>query len=193
MNVKIVLALVLLGVAAAFGFTSFKRSMTPYISFREARQTPGMVQVNGVLANKNYVARRDEQFLQFDLKDSHGETMKVEYRGGIPGNFAQATSIVAVGRAAVLVLFAPPVPLPVRGLVFVGGHAGALRLRRVLGRPGRHVPVVGTADLHAGAVPHALQTPAHHARHVLPEPADRAAGVRHRDARAVPAIPARPD
>ena len=98
MNVKIVLALVLLGVAAAFGFTSFKRSMTPYISFREARQTPGMVQVNGVLANKNYVARRDEQYLQFDLKDSHGETMKVEYRGVIPGNFDQATSIVAIGR-----------------------------------------------------------------------------------------------
>jgi len=98
MNVKILLALVLLGVAAAFGFTSFKKSMTPYISFSEARRAPGLVQVNGVLASKNYVARPDEQFLQFDLKDSRGETMKVEYRGVIPGNFDQATSIVAIGR-----------------------------------------------------------------------------------------------
>ena len=98
MNVKIVLALVLLGVAAAFGVTSFRKSMTPYISFAEARHASGMVQVNGVLANKNYVAKPSEQFLEFDLKDPHGETMKVEYRGVIPGNFDQATSIVAIGR-----------------------------------------------------------------------------------------------
>ena len=98
MNVKILLALVLLGVAAAFGFTSFKKSMTPYISFTEARRSSALVQVNGVLASKNYVARPHEQFLQFDLRDSRGETMKVEYRGVIPGNFDQATSIVAIGR-----------------------------------------------------------------------------------------------
>ena len=98
MNVKIVLAVVLLGIAATFGITSFKKSMTPYISFAEARTASGMVQVNGVLANKNYVAKPSEQYLQFDLKDPHGEIMKVEYRGVIPGNFDQATSIVAIGR-----------------------------------------------------------------------------------------------
>lgn len=98
MNVKIVIAVLLLAVAAGFGATSFKKSMTPYISFVEARRASGLVQVNGVLANKNYVVKRDEQFLQFDLKDTHGETMTVEYRGVIPGNFDQATSIVAIGR-----------------------------------------------------------------------------------------------
>ena len=98
MSVKMLLALVLLAVAAVAGFASFRKSMTPYISFSEARHAAGLVQVNGVLANKNYVARPHEQFLQFDLKDSRGETMKVEYRGVIPGNFDQATSIVAIGR-----------------------------------------------------------------------------------------------
>jgi cytochrome c-type biogenesis protein CcmE len=98
MNVKIVVALLLLVVAAGFGVTSFRKSMTPYISFAEARTAPGLVQVNGTLANKNYVANRDDQFLKFDLKDSHGEVMTVEYRGVIPGNFDQATSIVAIGR-----------------------------------------------------------------------------------------------
>ena len=51
-----------------------------------------------VLADKNYVLKRDEQFLEFKLKDSHEEVMPVIYRGVIPGNFDQATSIVAIGR-----------------------------------------------------------------------------------------------
>ena len=100
MNLKIVLGVALLVVAVAFGVTSFKKSVTPYISFTEARRSTGLVQVNGVLADKNYVLKRDEQYLEFSLKDSGGEVMKVEYRGVIPGNFDQATSVVAIGRYA---------------------------------------------------------------------------------------------
>jgi cytochrome c-type biogenesis protein CcmE len=98
MNVKLIAAVVLLAVAAGFGFTSFRASMTPYISFAEARRAKGMVQVNGVLASKNYVLERDAQFLKFDLKDERGDLLTIEYRGVIPGNFDQATSIVAIGR-----------------------------------------------------------------------------------------------
>jgi cytochrome c-type biogenesis protein CcmE len=98
MNLKIGLALALLVVAVAFGVSSFRKSMTPYISFREARRSSGLVQVNGVLADKNYIMKRDEQYLEFNLKDAHGEIMKVEYRGVMPGNFDQATSVVAIGR-----------------------------------------------------------------------------------------------
>jgi cytochrome c-type biogenesis protein CcmE len=98
MNLKIVLALALLVVAAAFGVTSFRKSVTPYISFAEARHSSGLVQVNGVLADKNYVMKPAEQFLEFRLKDSRGEILPVRYRGVIPGNFDQAVSVVAIGR-----------------------------------------------------------------------------------------------
>ena len=98
MNVKIVLALALLAVAGAVGVSSFKKSVTPYISFAEAKRAPGLVQVNGVLADKNYVLKRDEQYLEFKLRDAHAEILPVVYRGTIPGNFDQATSIVAIGR-----------------------------------------------------------------------------------------------
>lgn len=97
MSLKWIVAVVLLAIAAVFGVTSFKKSMTPYVAFDEARRASGLVQVNGVLADKNYVMRPNEQFLEFKLKDAHGEVMPVEYRGVIPGNFDQATSIVAIG------------------------------------------------------------------------------------------------
>ena len=98
MNLKVVLAVSLFVLATAVGVTSFRKTVTPYISFAEARRSQGLVQVNGVLADKQYVLRQDEQFLSFRLKDSEGQVLPVEYRGVIPGNFDQATSIVAIGR-----------------------------------------------------------------------------------------------
>jgi cytochrome c-type biogenesis protein CcmE len=98
MNTKVLLAAGLLVAAVVIGVTSFKQTMTPYIGFKEARAASGQVQVNGVLADKNYVLKKDEQYLRFSLKDPKGDVMPVEYRGVIPGNFDQAVSIVAIGQ-----------------------------------------------------------------------------------------------
>ena len=98
MSTKVLLAAGLLAAAVVIGVTSFKQTMTPYIGFREARAASGQVQVNGVLADKNYILRKDEQYLSFSLKDAKGDVMPVEYRGVIPGNFDQAVSIVAIGE-----------------------------------------------------------------------------------------------
>ena len=98
MNFKIIVAVVLLAVAGAFGVTSFKKTMTPYIGFAEARTSSGLVQVNGKLADKDYVLKAQEQFLRFNLRDEQGTVMPVEYRGVIPGNFDQAVSVVAIGK-----------------------------------------------------------------------------------------------
>jgi len=98
MNLKVGVALILLGVAVGVGVTSFRKTVTPYITFAEARRSSGLVQVNGVLADKRYVADSERQYLSFRLQDSSGEVLSVEYQGVIPGNFDQATSIVAIGR-----------------------------------------------------------------------------------------------
>jgi cytochrome c-type biogenesis protein CcmE len=98
MNVKVGLALGLLVAAVAIGVTSFRKTVTPYITFVEARRSSGLVQVNGTLADKQYVLQPDRQYLSFRLKDERGEVLPVEYKGVIPGNFDQATSIVAIGR-----------------------------------------------------------------------------------------------
>lgn len=98
MNIKIMLAAGLLVAAVAIGLTSFKQTMTPYIGFAEAKSASGQVQVNGMLADKNYVMKPQQQYLRFNLKDSKGEVMPVEYHGVIPGNFDQAVSVVAIGQ-----------------------------------------------------------------------------------------------
>jgi len=98
MNLKVILALGLVAVALVVGVTSFNKTVTPYISFAEARRSSGLVQVNGVLADKEYVMKQEEQYLSFRIKDDRGEVLPVEYHGVIPGNFDQATSIVAIGR-----------------------------------------------------------------------------------------------
>ena len=98
MNFKLIIAIVLLAVAVGVGVSSFKRTMTPYIGFAEARTASGLVQVNGKLADKNYVLKPEEQFLSFKLRDEKGDVMPVEYRGIIPGNFDQAVSVVAIGK-----------------------------------------------------------------------------------------------
>jgi cytochrome c-type biogenesis protein CcmE len=82
----------------AFGVTAFKKSLTPYISFSEARRSGSSVQVNGVLANREavrYDAAKSE--LVFALKDDKNEVMNVVYKGVKPVNFEMATNVVAIG------------------------------------------------------------------------------------------------
>ena len=99
MNIKVLLAIGLLVAAVAIGLTSFKQTMTTYTVFAGARRRPNEdVQVSGLLANRNYVMKEREQYLSFSLRDSTGDTMHVEYHGIVPGNFAQAMGLVAVGR-----------------------------------------------------------------------------------------------
>ncbi len=99
MNVKIMLAVGLLVAAVAIGLTSFKQTMTTYTDFAGARSRPNEdVQVSGMLASRGYVMKPTEQYLRFALRDAKGDTMNVEYRGIVPGNFAQAMGLVAVGR-----------------------------------------------------------------------------------------------
>jgi cytochrome c-type biogenesis protein CcmE len=86
-------ALVFIGL----GVTAFQKTLTPYLSFDEARRARGAVQVMGSLdkASDRYDTTRQE--LRFDLLDPNGHRMPVSYRGIKPGNFKDAISIVAIG------------------------------------------------------------------------------------------------
>jgi len=92
-----------LGVAAivgfvAFGAGAFKSNLTPYVSFQQARATSDAVQVAGKLVPGSDSFEEASSRLMFTLVDDKGDTMKVAYKGLKPGNFHDATQVVAIGR-----------------------------------------------------------------------------------------------
>jgi cytochrome c-type biogenesis protein CcmE len=107
MKPRILIGSLLVLLSIAFGVTAFKQSLTPYISFAEARRSGTSVQVNGVLADPTrvrYDAGRSE--LVFALKDDKNEVMDVVYKGVKPVNFEMATNVVAIGTTRTAV--SPP-------------------------------------------------------------------------------------
>ncbi len=80
------------------GLTAFQKTLTPYLTFDEAKKSRGVVQVMGALdkTSDRYDNGREE--LAFELLEEGGGRMPVVYRGIRPGNFKDAISIVAIGR-----------------------------------------------------------------------------------------------
>jgi cytochrome c-type biogenesis protein CcmE len=81
----------------AYGTTSFKSNLTPYVSFEEASRTGKKVQVAGGLVEDSTKYLDASEELRFDMADEDGNTMTVHYSGVKPGNFEEAVQIVAVG------------------------------------------------------------------------------------------------
>jgi cytochrome c-type biogenesis protein CcmE len=85
-------------VFAGLGVTAFQKTLTPYVTFDEARKARSAVQVMGSLDKQSDRYDTAKQELAFDLLDANGGRMPVVYRGIRPGNFRDAISIVAIGR-----------------------------------------------------------------------------------------------
>jgi len=81
----------------AYGATSFKSNLTPYVSFEEAQRSARKVQVAGGLVPDSTTYIEDKGMLQFGMVEEDGDTMTVLYEGVKPGNFEEATQIVAIG------------------------------------------------------------------------------------------------
>jgi cytochrome c-type biogenesis protein CcmE len=81
----------------AYGTTSFKSNLTPYVSFEEASRSGKKVQVAGGLVENSTKYLDASEELRFDMVDEDGNTMTVHYNGVKPGNFEEAVQIVAVG------------------------------------------------------------------------------------------------
>ena len=94
---KYLIGLVIIVAGVCFGLLSLRRNMTPYLSFAEAEASRSVVQVHGTIDQASAKYDPNEGILHFNLTDGKGKTMPVSYRGVRPGNFEQATSLVAIG------------------------------------------------------------------------------------------------
>lgn len=84
---------------AGFSFAAFRTSLTPYVSFSEARDARRVVQVAGALDKGSGRFDEASSTLHFRLEDPQaGATLPVRYNGLRPANFEDAISIVAIGH-----------------------------------------------------------------------------------------------
>lgn len=103
MNAKTIIGVVIIGVTMIWGITSFIGSTVAYVSIAEAKTSSEMVQVMGKISKDNVSYNSDESRLEFTIYDAEAEDegtaerMNIVYYGTVPGNFDQATSVVAKG------------------------------------------------------------------------------------------------
>ncbi len=81
-----------------YGAVSLKTSLTPYVTFAEAKSSPQTVQVMGELEKSATRYDTTAGLLYFTLKNKDSELLEISYKGVRPGNFDQATQIVAIGN-----------------------------------------------------------------------------------------------
>ncbi len=89
----------LLVIFAGFSYTKFTDTLTPYVSYEDARLSKRQVQVAGGLEKGTSGYEEEGSYLHFSLVDPEtpSKTMKVRYHGLKPANFEDAISIVAIG------------------------------------------------------------------------------------------------
>ena len=81
------------------GLTTFTKSMTPYVSFTEAKASRRTVQVMGALQKGSTKYDQERKTLNFTLVDPKTQdVIPVSYTDVKPANFEDAISIVAIGR-----------------------------------------------------------------------------------------------
>ncbi len=98
MKLRYAVALVIILGFVIYGAVSLKTSLTPYVTFAEAKSSPQTVQVMGELEKSATRYDTTAGLLYFTLKNKEGELLEVSYKGVRPGNFDQAAQIVAIGN-----------------------------------------------------------------------------------------------
>jgi cytochrome c-type biogenesis protein CcmE len=98
MKPKYLIGIVIIVIFVIFGAFSFRKTLTPYVSFEEAKRTGARVQVIGEVVYSGVEYDIDSHHLRFPIVDENGETMKVVYGGKKPANFEQAEQAVVIGK-----------------------------------------------------------------------------------------------
>ena len=88
---------VIIVLAMGLAFNAFQSALTPYVTVEEAMAHEHPVQVAGMTVKGSDQYDLDTNKLVFTLREDGGAKMVVEYDGAKPGNFDDATKIVAIG------------------------------------------------------------------------------------------------
>jgi len=97
MKKSYVVGAVVIAAAMALAMYSFKSTLTAYVTVGEAKASKRPVQVAGVIVKGTDRYDLQNNNLVFTLREDGGAEMLVEYDGPRPGNFDDATKVVAIG------------------------------------------------------------------------------------------------
>ena len=98
MKPKYIIGIAIIVIFAVFGAMSFKKTLTPYVSFEEAKRSGATVQIIGEIAFSEVKYDLDSHQLRFPILDETGQRMMVTYGGTKPANFEQAEEVVVIGK-----------------------------------------------------------------------------------------------
>lgn len=97
MRIKYVIGIAVVAGAIVFGAFSFQGTVTPYVDFNQAKASGRRCQVMGDIVHTSTTYETSSQRLLFTIVDQAGLPLDVAYEGIMPGNFEQATQVVAKG------------------------------------------------------------------------------------------------
>ncbi len=98
MEPKYLIGIAIIIIFVVFGALSFRKTLTPYVGFEEARKSGATVQVIGDVVFPEVKYDIDAHQLQFPIMNENKEKMMVVYSGTKPANFEQADQVVIIGR-----------------------------------------------------------------------------------------------
>jgi len=93
-----VMGICMLAIFTFFSISTLENSLSPYVSFAEAKSLEGKnIQIKGVLVSNSITTNEKGKSFQFVLCNEMGEEVPVSYQGGEPSGFRKAESIVVIG------------------------------------------------------------------------------------------------
>lgn len=99
MNLKIIIASIIIVVAIVFGAMSFMETNVEYTDFQTAMASHKKVQVKGEwVRDKETSFDASKSQFTFHMKDDNGREVRVVYDGAKPNNFEIADAVVVKGR-----------------------------------------------------------------------------------------------
>ncbi len=98
MKTKYLIGIPIIIIFVIFGALSFRKTLTPYVSFEEARKSGVTVQVIGDIVFPEAKYDINAHQLQFPIMDENQDKMMVVYSGTKPSNFEQADRVVVIGK-----------------------------------------------------------------------------------------------
>lgn len=105
-KIKYIIAGALILFFSILGFMSFKKTMYPYVSIREAKNQSQMVQVIGKpIPGRNGYNNTTMNF-HFIIQDRNHDSMEVVYEGVKPGTFDEAPDVVVIGQYKINAFYA---------------------------------------------------------------------------------------